>query len=100
MGEDNVPKYFDFEDTGKMLNETARTTTFFSSLPANQSLLEKTVLPARQVALNLQMFSRQSTTMMKNEAAPLLQQKRGVEKRNIAANATHGLSKDAKVLSL
>ena len=95
-----MPEYFDFEDTGIMLNETARTTDFFSSSPTNQSLLEKSVLPARQSAPNLQMFSRQSTTIMKNEAAPLLQQKRGVEKRGVATKATHELSKDAKVLSL
>ena len=95
-----MPKYFDFEDTGKLLNETARTADLFSSSPTNQSLLEKSLLPARQVAPNLQMFSRQSTTMMKNEAAPLLHQKRSVEKPIIAAKATHGLSKDAKVLSL
>lgn len=95
-----MPKYFDFEDTGKLLNETARTTNIFSSSPTNQSLLEKSVLPAPQGALNVQMFSRQSTTMLKNEATPLLHQKRGVEKRAIAANAAHELPKDAKVLSL
>ena len=94
-----MPKYFDFEDTGKLLNETARTTDFFSSSPTNQSLLDKSVLPAPQGALNVQMFSRQSTTMMKNAATLLLHQKRGVEKRVIAAKATHGLSKDANALS-
>ena len=94
-----MPKYFDFEDTGKLLNETARTTDLFNSSPTNQSLLEKPVLPAPQGALNVQMFSEQSTTIMKNEATPLLHQKRGVENLVIAAKATDGLSKDAKVLS-
>ncbi|KAL8835441.1 MAG: hypothetical protein Q9170_003318 [Blastenia crenularia] len=96
VGEDNVPKYLDFEDTGKILNETAKTTHILGSSPTDQSPLEKPLLPAHQATGDLQIFSMQSTMIMKEEASPLLVQKRGVERPNVAAEATHGLSKAAK----
>ena len=100
MGEDNVPEYLDFEDTGKMLNETAKATNILKSSPTDQSLLEKSVLLAPQGAHNVQRFSMQSKMMMKKEAGPLLHRERDVERPVIAAAAMHGLSKAAKVFLL
>ncbi|KAL8823007.1 MAG: hypothetical protein Q9191_006270, partial [Dirinaria sp. TL-2023a] len=101
VGEDNVAKYLDFEDTGKMLNETAKTTNVFSSSPAQPSLSENSVAPASQGVSNMQTFSvqsfsMQSTSMMKREAAPLLSKEHGTEKPEGTAEGTHRLSKDAK----